>query len=219
LKGVRSSARGGKVLTAGARLWASGNELAHASPVTSATGLAVRGPVPIPYKAESEYSQPGATGLTLRGSGAYSGTRQPTRASRRPSRRTGWSSPITVGYCWIGRCAELPGSLTQRSGPALVYNVCACVQLTACSLRPPAAGSQPRNTLTEPRPGAMAARQPATAGARGGLCAVAGSQPPSRVISQAVPPSARFAARASLRSNCSQAVDRSPSRVGSESAM
>ena len=126
-----------------------------------------------------------------------------------------------VGYCWIGRCAERPagGSRTQLSGPALVYNVCACVQLTACGLHPPAAGSQPRNTLTEPRPGAMAARQPATAGARGGLCAVAGSQPPSRVISQAVRPSARFAARASLRSNGSQAVDRSPSRVGSESAM
>ena len=126
-----------------------------------------------------------------------------------------------VGYCWIGRCAERPagGSRTQLSGPALVYNVCACVQLTACGLHPPAAGSQPRNTLTEPRPGTMAARQPATAGARGRLCAVAGSQPPSRVISQAVPPSARFAARASLRSNCSQAVDRSPSRVGSESAM
>ena len=37
-----------------ARLWAAGNELAHASPVTSATGLALRpgGPVPIPCKAE-----------------------------------------------------------------------------------------------------------------------------------------------------------------------
>ena len=99
---IRSSARGGKVLTAGARLWASGNELAHASPVTSATGLAVRGPVPIPYKAESEYSQPGATGLTLRGSGADSGTRQLTRASRGPSRRTGWSSRLLLDRAMRG---------------------------------------------------------------------------------------------------------------------
>ena len=97
-----SSARGGKALAAGARLWAAGNELAHASPVTSATGLALRGPVPIPCKAEWEYSQPGATGLTLRGSGADSGTLQPTRASRGPSRRTGWSSRLLLDRAMRG---------------------------------------------------------------------------------------------------------------------